>query len=330
MKRIAPKPPIAIDGPIIRQSIKPAHLSSNLTRTEDLFILAHTSVPKIDKTVWSFEIGGLIDRNLTITYEDLTNYPKDIIEVIHKCSGSPLEPTIPTRQVANVKWGGVYLKTILDDREINSSATHLWAYGLDYGNFVDNEVTHYLKDVPVSKVFEGNIMIAYELNDKPLAPQNGFPARLIIPGYYGTNLVKWLCRLEFANRRPDGLFTTKFYNDTDQSGKSKPVWDIEPESIFVSPLPDEKIKKQELKIWGRAWSSSTVTSVEVSFDSGKSWENASIEPNQQYSWQKFSIKWTPPKSGNYKLQCRATDDDGRIQPPSGARNAIYSVDIIIK
>ena len=330
MDRIAPKPPIAIDGPIVQENIKPTHLTQRLTRTEDLFVLVHTAVPQVEAADWSLEICGLVGRELTISFEELLGYPKRTLEAIQKCSGNPFEPTKPTRQIANVKWGGVDLRDLLADVEIDPSATHLWTYGLDYGVFAENEVSHYRKDLPLSRVEEGDILIAYELNEQPLSPQHGFPARLVVPGYYGTNSVKWICRLELADHRAQGLFTTELYNDPTEDGKTKPVWEVEPESIFVSPAPGETLSLQGTEIWGWAWSSAEVMSVDVSFDGGKTWNVAQVEPRYQRSWQKFSIDWQPSRAGEYELQCCATDAQGRTQPASDARHAIYSVKVIVE
>ena len=82
------------------------------------------------------------------------------------------------------------------------------------------------------------------------------------------------------------------------------------------------------KIWGRAWSSAEVVSVEVSFDGGEAWNPARLTPRVGRAWQTFVIEWQPPASGKYRLQCRATDAQGRKQPVAGARNAIYSLDIV--
>ncbi len=100
--------------------------------------------------------------------------------------------------------------------------------------------------------------------------------------------------------------------------------------MFVYPEPDARLIADPHKIWGRAWSSSEVVSVEVSFDGGEVWGPANVTPRSQRAWQTFTIDWQPSAAGQYRLQCRATDADGRTQPASGARNAIYSVDVVVE
>jgi sulfane dehydrogenase subunit SoxC len=328
--RIAPKPQLVKDGPVFNVSIAPVHLSRRLTRTEDLFVLAHMSVPNVHENDWSLEICGLVDRPAAISFDQLLDYPRRTIEAVHECAGNPFEPSEPARQVANVKWGGVDLKDLFNGVKIDPSATHLWAYGLDYGGFGGLQTSHYRKDVPLTRIGTSDVMIAYELNGERLSSEHGFPARLVVPDFYGTNSVKWLCRLELADQRPEGIFTTQFYNDAIQGGGTKPVWAIEPESMFVSPVPDSKMRLQASEIWGWAWSSSPIKLVEVSFDGGRTWREAQIESRQEHSWQKFRTDWSPPQPGEYQLRCRATDDQGRVQPVMGARNSIYTVNVVVE
>jgi len=330
MQRIAPKPPTAIEGPVIRNTIEPAHLALQITETEQLFVLAHAGIPNVSVDDWTLEVVGLVRKELSLTLDDLMRYPQHSVEAIHKCAGNPFEPTQPSRQIANVIWQGVDLRVLLEDAGVDSSATHLWSYGLDYGEFFGHEVMHYTKDLPLSRVETGDVLIAHSLNGAPLSIEHGFPARLVVPGFYGTNSVKWICRLELANRRPEGLFTTELYNDPVEGGGTKPVWEVEPESMFMFPEADATVGMTSHRIWGRAWSSSEVISVDVSFDGGKVWNSAEIVPRNQHAWQTFSIDWQPPTPGKFRLQCRATDADGRTQPATGARNAIYSVDLTAK
>jgi sulfane dehydrogenase subunit SoxC len=328
MQRIAPKPPLVINEPVINNSIGPAHLRNEITETEPLFVLAHVGVPRVEAQEWSLEICGLVDRTLSLSLDDLMQYPQRDVESIHKCAGNPFDPSMASRQIANVIWRGVDVRQLLAEAGVKSSATHLWSYGLDYGEFFGKKVTHYVKDLPLSRVEEGGVLIAHMLNGVPLSPEHGYPVRLVVPGFYGTNSVKWICRLELADTRPAGPFTTELYNDPVEGGGTKPVWEIEPESIFVFPRPEDTLSGKIQKIWGRAWSSAEVVAVEVSFDGGEGWSSARLTPRVGRAWQTFAIDWQPPASGTYRLQCRATDADGRKQPVTGARNAIYSVDVV--
>jgi DMSO/TMAO reductase YedYZ molybdopterin-dependent catalytic subunit len=172
------------------------------------------------------------------------------------------------------------------------------------------------------------------MNGAPLRPENGFPARLVVPGYYGTNSVKWLSRLTLADTRAKGPFTTRWYNDPvrDASGQptgaTVPVWSIAPDSVIVSPAPGSTIAVGDtVEIWGWTWADGGTDAIDVSADSASYWMPAKIEPPTGRAWQRFTAKWRPEKRGNYEICSRARSADGRGQPSSGARNAIHRVPV---
>jgi hypothetical protein len=191
-----------------------------------------------------------------------------------------------------------------------------------------------VKDMPLSRLKEGNVLVAYELNGEPLKQKNGFPARLVIPGFYGTNCVKWLCRLELSEIRSTNFNTTKLYSQPDfdadpTGGTTSPVWAVAPESIIVAPKPESRIATNGTAIWGWAWSSCAVRSVEISTDGGADWIEALLEDPNGLSWQRFSHIWLPLGAGSFDLRCRATDANGRVQPVDAARNAIHSIHVTV-
>lgn len=317
-------------GMVRKQKLMPPQMTERFTQTSDLFVLAHMGIPEVSSDDWSLQIDGLVETPLKLTFEDLLKRPKREIETVHQCAGSPLNPTAPTRRIANVRWAGVDLRELLADAGVMTEATHLWAYGLDHGEFAGETQEAYLKDSPLSRLEDGDVLIAYELNGEALPIEHGFPARLLVPGFFGTNSVKWLSRLHLADHRATSLFTTRFYNDdVPGSDKTQPVWEIAPESVFVSPAPDQNLTQGTQEIWGWAWSASAVEAVQVSTDGGETWNDAELEQRVQRTWQRFSYDWTALASGTHELLCRATDADGNIQPLSGARNAVYGVTVTV-
>jgi DMSO/TMAO reductase YedYZ molybdopterin-dependent catalytic subunit len=148
------------------------------------------------------------------------------LRAAHQCAGNPLEPTKPARTIANVEWRGVLLRDILQRVEVSPTCRYIWAYGQDCGSFYGSPYQeHYVKDLPVDYVMQEDVLVATHLDGEPLPLKHGFPARVVAPGYYGTNSVKWLCRLEAAERRANGYFTNELYNDPAADGVgTKPVW----------------------------------------------------------------------------------------------------------
>ena len=206
--------PVRLDpqGPFMRDPLAPHQMRDRLTRTQDLFILCHLGVPRIERDRWSLTIDGMVERPSTLRFDDLVRYPKTEVATIHQCCGSPLKPFEPRRRVCNVRWSGVRLVDVLADCRPRSAAQYIWSYGADSGEFSGVVVDPYLKDLPIARV-EDDVLIAYEMNGSALPAEHGFPARLVVPGFYGTNSVKWLTRMSFVESRAQGPFTTRWYND---------------------------------------------------------------------------------------------------------------------
>lgn len=332
------RPPMEPATGVRRIKLAPHQTVERVTATDDLFVLAHLGVPRIDPAHWSLTIDGMVDRPLTLTLEALKARPKTVIEAVHQCCGSPMEPKVPTRRVANVRWGGADLAALLEEAGIASGARFLWSYGLDGGEFAGKHCDWYLKDLPLERLKAGEVLLAYELNGAPLPAEHGFPVRLVVPGYYGTNSVKWLWRLHVSDRRAEGQFVSVLYNDTLEAEDvaagqpaRRPVWAVAPESIIVAPAPDAMVARGELvEIWGWAWSFRGVSRLEVSTDGGAIFHAATLEPRHGWSWQRFSLAWQPEKAGEALLRARAIDANGAAQPFDGARNAVHSVRVMVR
>lgn len=326
-------PDVAIDPPGFQIRVTPPHrLVDRVTAERDLFLIAHLGIAHIDSEAWRLPVGGLVERPREFSLADLRRMPKRTLESFHHCAGDPTDAKDAKRLIGNVRWGGVDLAALLATCGIRPEATYLWAYGPDSGRYQDLPFDRFWKDMPLARLREGGVLLAYELNDAPLAPERGFPVRLIVPGYYGTNDVKWLCRLELADRRASGVFTTTLYNDLvpgpdGGDGSRQPLWEAPPESAIVRPEPDAVVHGKG-EIWGWAWAARGVARVDITVDD-EDWKPATLEPRRDWSWQRFRFQWSPPGPGTYRLRARATDTDGAVQPLSEARNAVHSVTVTV-
>ena len=313
--------------------LAPHQLIQDITPQSDLFVLAHMGVPRIDIDDWTLTVGGLVNESMTFTYDRIRQLPKREIQAFHQCAGYPKNPQLPTRRIGNMVWGGADLKTLLELVDVLPAARFLWSFGHDYGEYDGLHADPYVKDLPLDRLLQSDVLLAYEINGEPLDALHGYPLRLLVPGFYGTNSVKWLSRLELADRRAEGPFTTLLYNDPvalspeHPAGGTRPVWHVAPESVIVSPAPNVKIGRGPVEIWGRAWADGGVASVEVSMDGGRSWYAAELGKQTDRSWQTFSLAWHPQGQGNAVLMSRATDKMGAIQPDAGWRNAVYAVPV---
>lgn len=313
----------------------PAQLTDRLTPVDRLFETSSLGIPELEAAVWSLEITGLVETPVSLSLAELKRFPKRIAEAAFVCSGNPMKPTVPLRRAANVRWGGVGLDDLLEQARVRPEASLVWSYGLDHGLFYGVAQPYYVKDMPLSRMKDHTVLVAYEINDEPLTLANGFPARLVIPGYYATNCVKWICRIALMARRPSEFATVRMYTDPDpdaeRSGQTtRPVWEVAPESIIVSPAAGSALARGQIEIWGWAWSDGPVCSVRVSTDGGASWAAAVLESARRHCWQRFCCLWSPARAGTFDLRCRATDAGGRTQPMEGARNAVHAVQVRVE
>jgi DMSO/TMAO reductase YedYZ molybdopterin-dependent catalytic subunit len=312
--------------------LEPHRMKAEITPTRDVFVLCHLGVPQLSRKEWSLTVGGLVKTSKRFDFEGLARYRSIELESVHECAGSPLQPGIPTRRVSNVIWQGIRLADLLDDCGVNPEAGYVWAEGCDHGSFNGTPVPAYVKDLPLSRVNE-DVLIATGMNGAPLPPPHGFPARLVVPGFYGTNSVKWLARLTLASSRADSPFTTVWYNDPaeDSSGAvigTKPVWDLAPNSVIVSPEPGLKTAAgRPIEVWGWAWSDGGVCGVRVTADGGASWTEAACASRRGRGWQRFTTNFTPVSPGKHTLASCARDTNQGTQPACGKRNAWHEVEI---
>ena len=230
-------------------------------------------------------------------------------------------------------WGGVRLADLMAECRPEPAARFIWSSGADHGVFDGVSCEAYVKDLPMERV-AADALIAYEMNGAPLRPENDHPARLVVPGYYGTNSVKWLTRLTLADARAAGPFTTRWYSDAVRdasghpTGATRPVWSIAPDSVIVSPEPDRVLRLGDaVKIWGWAWADGGIGAVDVSTDGASSWMRVVTEPPAGRAWQRFTTTWHPRDPGEHELCSRAQAADGSSQPLSGARNALHRVPV---
>jgi DMSO/TMAO reductase YedYZ molybdopterin-dependent catalytic subunit len=190
-------------------------------------------------------------------------------------------------------------------------------------------------------------MVAYAMNDQPLPMLNGFPLRLIVPGWFGTYWVKALSEVTVLNKAFDGFWMSKAYRVPNTPGLNEssaslaketvPISRMPTRSLFVKPEPDEKIPAgAEYEAEGVALDGgSGISKVEVSADEGKRWSEARLGTDLgKYSWRRWRFAWRP-EAGEHRLMVRATSNSGetqveRIWNRSGyARNVIESVRVVV-
>lgn len=317
----------------IRHPPKPHMLVDRITEDKDLFQTIHMGAVDVDIEKWLLVVDGLVERPFALTFQQLLSLPPTTVETIHECFGSPLAPaTAALWRVGNVVWTGVSLRNLLNIAQPLPSVTYVWSEGLDSGMFAGVEADRYQKDLPLGKAQSEEVLVAYKMNGRPLGRERGGPVRLVVPGWFGTNSTKWLCKISLQAERAPGPYTTRFYNVEDQDDpqrRVKPVWEIDVNSMIVCPAPDTIVHGSKVDVEGWAWSHDGVAKVEVRTTDDDTWQEADLEPRVDFCWQRFTLQLAL-ESGQHTLTARATSVSGTSQALSGRRNHTHRVCIRIK
>lgn len=315
-------------GFFVRHPPKPCDLDTFITPDDKLFQTIHMGAAVVHPGRWKLVVDGLVRKSFALDLDMLRQMPKATVTSFHECFGSPVKPaTHALWRIGNVSWTGVCLKVILGIAQPLPESRFVWSEGLDRGTFFGVTADRYQKDLPLSKAMCNEVLLAYEMNGQPLSKERGGPVRLVVPGWFGTNSTKWISKLTLQQHRAKGPYTTAFYNEPDPTsltGATRPVWQVEVNSMITTPKPGAIVTAAPLRVEGWTWHEQPVSMVELSLDDGLTWQVVSTESREDFSWQRFhhQIDLEP---GCYTLYARATDVDGGAQPLSGRRNHCHSV-----
>lgn len=319
--------PVTMSAGPAKWQPEPHRLGPRRTAPQDVYLIGHFGVATVDPAGWSLRVDGLVDRELDLDLDALRALPSTTVTSLLECFGNPLDPDVPVRRAANVTWRGVPVAALLEAAGVRDAATSLWATGLDHGEFGGVACSEYRKDVPLDVALARGL-VAYELDGAPLGAERGFPARLVVPGYFGTNNVKWLRALTVSDRRPEHLFTTRLYlRAVPGTEEPQPVRDLDVNSLITMPA-DATTAGPDVEVAGWAWGAEPVVAVETAVDGA--WTPAEVEPRrgEHVTWQRFRAVHRPGP-GRHTLAVRATDAHGRTQPLTGARNASHQVTVSV-
>jgi sulfane dehydrogenase subunit SoxC len=291
------------------------------------YLLIHYDIPHVDAAVFRLEIGGAVEKPLSLTLDDLQARDRVAMPITFECAGNgrallqprPLSQPWLTEAVGTAEWGGTPLKPLLDEAGVRPGAVEALFTGLDSG-FEGDERQDYERALSVGDA-EG-ALLAYEMNGAPLPPQHGFPLRLVVPGWYGMTNVKWLARITLLDEPYAGYQNSVAYRMYGADGEpGEPVTRMLPRSLMVPPgLPDFMTRERHLvagstTLTGRAWSGyGPIERVDVSTDGGESFQAARLdEPLGEAAWRGWQFDWNAVR-GEHTLCSRASDAAGNTQP----------------
>lgn len=258
-------------------------------------------------------MAGLVSTPVRLSYPDLLLLPSVRQAVTLECAGNPPGGTA----VGTPVWSGVPLATLLKQAGVRQGASTVVLHGADSG---DGEGippgTHFVRAIPLEKATEPSTLLAYEMNGDPLPATHGFPVRALVSGWYGMDSVKWLTRIEVLNQPFAGYFQQEQYVAVRGNGERQPITRMSVSSKIVRPSESEEIRSGTYRVEGVAWAGERkVAKVRVRVSGSGDWRPASLQASPvAMVWTPWSYDWHIPRSGEYALDVRATDEDGNTQP----------------
>ena len=291
------------------------------------YLLIHYDIPAVDADAFRLEITGAVENPFTLSVDAIRERPSTTLPVTFECAGNgralleprPLSQPWLTEAVGTAEWGGTPLKPLLDEAGPSDRAVEVLFSALDSG--IEGGVPQaYERSMPIAEVDQA--LLAYEMNGAPLPPQHGFPLRLVVPGWYGMQNVKWLVRITVLDEPFAGYQNTVGYRMYEADGvPGEPLTRMLPRSLMVPPgVPEFMTRERHLEpgpvtLTGRAWSGhGPIERVEVSTDDGATFSAAALNPTMgEHAWRGWCFDWKAGV-GEHVLCSRATDAAGNTQP----------------
>jgi DMSO/TMAO reductase YedYZ molybdopterin-dependent catalytic subunit len=322
-----------------------------ITPNNAFFVRYHLAdVPlNIDPDTFTLSVSGKVDRPQKLSLKDIKKLKAVELVAVNQCSGNSrgfVEPRVAGGQLGNgamgnARWRGVPLKAVLDMAGVQAGAKQVTFNGMD--GPVSDKTPDFVKALDIDHARDGEVMLAYGMNGDDLPVLNGFPLRLIVPGYFGTYWVKHLNEITVIDREFDGFWMKSAYRIPDtpcncvEAGTAPkatiPINRFTVRSFITSVTDGARLKAGATTLKGIAFDGgSGIKEVAVSTDGGQSWTPAKLGKNLgKYSFREWQL---PLKlaAGPHELKVRATSNAGEVQPaeprwnPAGyLRNVVETV-----
>jgi len=289
----------------------------------------HSGTIHINPNKYKLMIHGLVKKPIVLTLKELKRYPRTSRIHFIECASNGLSQENSLQSLKGMmgcaEWTGVYIKDILKDLGLKPQAKWMLAQSSDN--------TQMSKTIPIDKILD-DAMLVYAQNGEALRPEQGYPVRLLLPGWKGSYSIKWIKRLEFSKEPFFSKDDTSQCNPMQHKESSPYIYPIAVNSIITNPSPEypwSDVKDQEwVEIEGLAWSGQgTIKGVDISLDGGKNWQKAHLKglvlPK---AWTRFSFMYKFTKGKKLLLASRAYDDAGFIQPTTHkSTNKIHTWEI---
>jgi sulfite dehydrogenase (cytochrome) subunit A len=325
-----------------------------VTPNDRFFVRYHIDAVPMDQSLndWSLSIGGnAVNRAIRLSWSDMLDLPQVEVVAVCQCAGNRRGFSVP--HVAGVQWGdggmgcaawrGPRLHDVLRAARVKPEAVEIWFGGADTPPLPG--MPAFRKSLPVANATDDNTIVALAMNGAPLPLLNGYPARLVVPGWTGTYWMKHLNTIEVSSapltefwmkaayRVPAGLFPVTLPFATQVAETTVPITEMVVNSIIADPVEGSEGEPLGFRIRGVAWDRGTgIKRVEVSLDGGDTWRDALLErPLGPYAYRRFTLDTGFLSRGQYRLASRATSNGGERQSdtmkpnPGGYHNNVPRV-----
>ena len=309
----------------------PEALVGEITPNEFHYVRSNFPLPTHDGT---FEVGGAVDNPLTLTLDDLRAMPAHEHAVTLECAGNgrlemrplPIGEPWGDYAVSTARWKGALLHEVLAQAGPAANGVDVRFQGADHGAYhltpvladTDKHDLTFVRALPLAHAADpaAEILIAYEMNGKPLGTDHGSPFRMIVPHWYAVASVKWLKRIDVLTEPYAGEFQTGHYMYEWADRPAEPVDIMRVRARITAPAAGATLSPGTCTVRGKAWSGTgPVTRVEVSLTGEGEWHAAQLDPpSGPYHWQDWSFDWDAADIGRHTLRARATDAAGNVQP----------------
>jgi sulfite dehydrogenase (cytochrome) subunit A len=329
--------------PLIKKSLRPPNFEtpveyfrSAITPNKAFFVRWHlAAIPEVDAKTWTLAVGGeSAGQELRLTLADLKkNFKPAQVAAVCQCSGNRrglFEPHVAGVEwgagaMGNALWRGVRLKDVLEKAGVKAGAVEVSFDGADRGAI--DKTPDFVKSLPIDMALDPNTLIAFEMNGQPLPHWNGYPARLIVPGWTGTYWVKQLTSIRVlskpetnfwmsaAYRLPRGLFKTPSFA-TQATQANEPITTMVVNSLVTSLRSGQQIARgKPIETRGIAWDGGAgISKVEVSSDLGQTWTLAKLGRDLgRFAFREFSLSLPARQAGSLVVMARATSAKGETQ-----------------
>jgi DMSO/TMAO reductase YedYZ molybdopterin-dependent catalytic subunit len=332
--------------PLIKLSWRPPNyetpvelLRTAITPNDAFFVRYHLAdIPEVNPDTWRLSVGGdAAGGEIKLGLEELKQLPATEVAAVCQCSGNRrglFEPHVPGVEwgygaMGCARWKGARLKDVLDRAGLKPDALEIVVAGTD-GPVID-KTPKFVKSIPVWKAIEDTTIVAYEMNGAPLPHWNGFPARIVVPGWTATYWMKHVTAISAvakpfegfwmkgAYRIPLGKFPVVARFASQETAVNTPITEMVINSLMTSHPNGASVKAGgKVTVSGIAWDAGYgISAVDISVDGGSTWAAATLgEDLGRFAFRAFSHAVAVPTKGNYKVMARASNKVGQSQAPA--------------